>query len=130
MPLAMTGCMRWVKEGLVLLMWMSSSTVGCATSTVMQAGADNPRAFAALPFALVGDLIAAAASGGSSASAPPDPSLLSWEDPDDWIAECEGPSLCHAPESFVCYGEPDDCHCACSMNVASTRGMVATASAQ
>ena len=125
--------MRWVKEGLVLSMVMSFGSVGC-TQAVMQAGGDDPRAFAALPIAVIGDLIAAAASGGSSSAGsstpPPDPSLLSWEDPDDWIAECEGPSLCRAPESFVCYGEPGDCHCACSMNVATTRGMTATTSPQ
>ncbi|HHH30545.1 MAG TPA: hypothetical protein ENK57_19690 [Polyangiaceae bacterium] len=125
--------MRWVNGGLVLLMLMSSSAVGC-TQAVMQAGADDPRAFAALPFALVGDLIAAGASGdsssGGSSSAPHDPSLLSWEDPDDWVAECTGPTICRAPESFVCYGEPGDCHCACTMSIATTQGAAAAGSVQ
>lgn len=116
----------------VLALVTSLQAVGCTTA-VLQAGADDPRAFALLPVAVLGDLIAAAAGdSASSSSAPPtpDPSPASWEDPDDWVAACDGPILCEAPKSFVCYGVPGDCYCACSVNVASASGAGAMASMQ
>ena len=126
--------MRWVNDNsltkgigaLVLLLGLQS--VGC-TPAVVQAGADDPRAFALLPVAVIGDLIASGLRGGKSSrpNTPPDPSLASWEDPEDWVGECEGPLLCDAPRQFACYGSPGDCYCACELPLTATSASQATA---
>jgi hypothetical protein len=124
--------MRWVKET-VLVILLGTQTIGC-TSSVIQAGAEDPRALVLLPVAIIGDLIAHGLSGDDKASKPvsppPDPSLATWQDPDDWLASCDGPLLCKAPRQMSCYGGPGDCFCACEMEIASTSGASATATVQ
>lgn len=131
--------MRWVTTnpktkwlGVIALMF-SLQTIGCTTA-VLQAGAEDPRAFALLPVALIGDVISAAADGVSSSPAPapvPDPALLSWEDPGDWVADCDGPTFCEAPKAFTCYGRPGECYCACEMEtLVASSGRAATSSPQ
>ena len=97
-------------------------TSGCAS--VLRAAADNPAALAFLPLAAAAEVIGAAAKESSkpstgmvSVSVPSQTNaplaFRDWQDPDDWIAACDGPMLCAEHEHFSCSGTPGDCYCDC-----------------
>jgi hypothetical protein len=71
-----------------------------------------------LPFAIALDTIFAAI--GSAGSSSPQPGVyqaprgnLYWNDPGDWVADCEGPLFCPEHREFVCDGGPGSCSCSC-----------------
>lgn len=97
-------------------------STGCAS--VLRAAADNPAALAFLPVAAAAEVIGAAAKESrkpstgmltfTPAAGNPGPlAYRDWQDPDDWVAACDGPMLCSEHEQFACTGTPGDCCCDC-----------------
>ena len=97
-------------------------TTGCGA--VLEAAAANPAALVFLPVAAAAEVIGRVAkenrkpsTGMVSVSVPtPANAPLAyryWEDPNDWVAECDGPMLCSEHEHFSCTGTPGDCYCDC-----------------
>ena len=113
--------MRWVNIGeatLVATLVLGLGSTGC-TAAVLQgaAGSGQPTMLAALPFALIGDAVMyglkGQTRGGVTVKPQSRPSLVSWRDPDDWVGECDGPTLCADYQHFECRGVPGDCSCDC-----------------
>lgn len=106
-------------------MMLGLGSSGCAA--LMDAAAFDPRALALLPVAAAAQVLGAAAKENRKpsngminvlpASAQAHPlAYRHWDDPDDWIAECDGPILCGEHEHFSCTGTPGDCFCDCVGN--------------
>jgi len=119
--------MRWVNIGratLVATLTLGLGSTGC-TAALLQGATNEPGVLAALPFALIGDAVmyglkAKAASGSVTIAPQSGPSLVSWRDPDDWVADCDGPTLCANYEQFECRGVPGDCSCWCVVSAPET----------
>ncbi len=115
--------MRWVTQHRVVTgsaIALAMLTSGCAA--LAKAAAFDPAALAMVPVALAAQAITAAGredqtpSNGMINVLPNSfgpQSSRDWDDPDDWVAECDGPMLCSEHEQFACSGVPGDCFCDC-----------------
>lgn len=98
----------------------------------MEAAAKHPEAIVLLPVAAVVEGIALAVRANSENKKPSNgmismslPAVQSdplayrhWQDPDDWVAACDGPMMCGEHEHFSCAGTPGNCYCDCVGNLA------------
>ncbi|MBW2452936.1 MAG: hypothetical protein JRI68_00400 [Deltaproteobacteria bacterium] len=103
---------------IVLLGLLVETTGGCATASLLEMG--DARALMFLPLTLTFDALSfGIASAGRRPRTAPQPaySMSTWQDPDDWVATCEGPLFCPDHKHFVCTGEPDACSCLCEVTL-------------
>jgi hypothetical protein len=100
----------------------TTMVTGCMTTSLASAaGSGGAPAVALLPVALVIDgallaMLANSSSGPSGPSAFPSPRVsVNWQDPQNWVASCDGPLLCAEHEEFLCLGSPGNCTCSCEV---------------
>jgi hypothetical protein len=58
-------------------------------------------------------IAAAVSSASAQATDPAVASARYWNDPDDWVAECVGPTRCEEHRHLQCRGYPGACDCRC-----------------
>ncbi|HZO16015.1 MAG TPA: hypothetical protein VFB62_22230 [Polyangiaceae bacterium] len=113
------GAWRTFVCGLGLALVPTSS--GCVSASLASAAASSAAAaplVAVLPITLALDGILLGLAGASMAPAPPSQGNYAnygWKDPDDWVAQCEGPLHCPEHRHFVCSGSPGNCECHCEV---------------
>ena len=116
--------MRWVTHKGIGALAICAGLLANGCASVLEAAAQNPAALVFLPVAAVAEIATAASkenrkpSNGMVTMSLPNPANAPlanryWDDPNDWVADCDGPMMCGDHEHFSCAGTPGDCYCDC-----------------